>query len=153
MSGMDPSYAAYLQSDHWKSFREKARAYYGRRCAVCNLDYVRKRKALHVHHYKYWGVDRSSLLGREKMSDVCCLCEDHHPKGSLSKEAVRAYRKNYRFRRRWAAVFRIVGAVFTYLARRLWLLLKQVVVRRRRHKVREELRPDGFEDERVARHE
>ncbi len=61
------SYSAYLRSDHWKNFRKRYFTSNDKKCAVCGV-----RSGLELHHKNY------SNLGREKFSDVVCLCEGHH---------------------------------------------------------------------------
>lgn len=56
------NYKQYLNTQHWKDFREKAKAHY-KCCQACKTTHY-----LQVHHVKY---DR---LGHEKFSDVTLLC-------------------------------------------------------------------------------
>lgn len=103
---MQQAYRDHLQSDQWKRFRAEVRAYYRDKCAVCDLDYVRDRLPIQVHHFRYRKY-KKSVIGREhKYFDVCLLCKRHHPRGKLSRESIQLWRKAYRFRRRWGFLFR-----------------------------------------------
>jgi 5-methylcytosine-specific restriction endonuclease McrA len=57
-------YNDYIKTDHWKSFSEKALAYYGEQCMDCgkNVDLV-------VHHKNY------HCFGEETFEDVSILCK------------------------------------------------------------------------------
>lgn len=62
-----PTYADYLQSQHWQDFRLAYRqAGLPMRCAVCH------KKPIQLHHVTY------KRLGAEKLTDVLPLCGDHH---------------------------------------------------------------------------
>lgn len=63
----DVTYVEYLQSDEWRSFRERILLAAGHRCRVCNSG-----KSPHVHHRTY---DR---VGWERNDDVTVLCADCH---------------------------------------------------------------------------
>ncbi len=80
-------YQEYLHSEWWLHFRQRAIDYYGHRCKVCGLDWKTAGRRLDIHHYRYW-KNGESILGREKLSDVCLLCEKHHPQGAYSREQV-----------------------------------------------------------------
>lgn len=98
------SYANYLASPHWTQLRQKAVRYYRYRCAVCGTDWRSRGRRLDVHHYSY-RRNGQLIFNRERLSDLCCLCEWHHPKGSLSKAQLRAWRRHYLLKKllRWLA--------------------------------------------------
>lgn len=64
-------YNDYLQTDTWHAKRDKALAYYGRKCYLCGVtgDDVQ----IDVHHNTYERVG-----GSELMSDLIPLCREHH---------------------------------------------------------------------------
>lgn len=64
---MNPSYEAYLASDHWKALRARYKKEKIWECAVCG-----KTKRLHLHHRTY------ARVGKERLSDLIPLCGDHH---------------------------------------------------------------------------
>ncbi len=92
------SYSDYLSSPHWARLRQKAAHHYDYRCAVCGLDWRKRGRRLDVHHYSYRRHGQS-ILARERLTDLCCLCEWHHPKGPFSKAHVRAWRREYLLRK------------------------------------------------------
>ncbi|MBA1335853.1 MAG: hypothetical protein HPY66_1671 [Firmicutes bacterium] len=63
------SYHDYLQTDHWKEFRQAALDHYGRKCSYCG-----RKTSLNVHHLTY------ERLGCEELSDVTILCKECHMK-------------------------------------------------------------------------
>lgn len=63
-------YAAYLQSDHWRSLRRWALERAGARCQLCNTS----EETLHVHHRTY------ERLGAELPQDLTVLCASCHAK-------------------------------------------------------------------------
>jgi hypothetical protein len=94
------SYRAYLSSAAWKKKAKTVREYYHYKCAVCDLDYRKRHVPIHVHHL-YYTRYRRSLLGREHPCfHLRLLCADHHPKGKLSADSIRLWRKAYRFQKR-----------------------------------------------------
>jgi 5-methylcytosine-specific restriction endonuclease McrA len=67
------NYNKYLRSKHWKEKRQykmKQSKYTCERCG--KVDAVTKRFQIHHKHYK--------TLGKEKMSDLMCLCPNCHRK-------------------------------------------------------------------------
>lgn len=60
-------YGLYLQTDHWKHFKDEALGFYGHKCQLCNGD-----KRLNVHHRNY------DNRGRETFNDVIVICRDCH---------------------------------------------------------------------------
>lgn len=61
------TYAEYLESDHWKAFRDSYRAAgLKMTCVVCGL------APAQFHHRTY------ERLGRELHQDVSLLCDQHH---------------------------------------------------------------------------
>lgn len=61
-------YAAYLQSQHWRTISRLVRERDGGRCVLCGSE-----SRLHVHHRTYDGYPYG-----ESMSDLCTLCEECH---------------------------------------------------------------------------
>lgn len=61
------SYAAYLQTEHWKAKRGEALRVAGDKCQVCASV-----EQLEVHHNDY------SRLGGELRTDLVVLCRDCH---------------------------------------------------------------------------
>lgn len=62
------SYECYLNTKHWKHFREEAIKYF-RKCCLCSSQYK-----LNVHHNNY------DNLGMETFNDVAVLCGECHSK-------------------------------------------------------------------------
>jgi len=60
-------YQEYLQTDHWKQVRKRARKRAGNHCQICG-----NRSKLETHHNNY------DNLGHEKNSDVIVLCDSCH---------------------------------------------------------------------------
>lgn len=60
-------YEAYLQTEHWRTFRVAVLARSGGFCEGCGV-----RKATQVHHLNY------ERVGREKPADVAPLCTACH---------------------------------------------------------------------------
>lgn len=61
------SYEQYLQSDHWRQFRQSyRRSNRPKRCSVCGTS------EYELHHLTY------KCLGRETADDVVPLCREHH---------------------------------------------------------------------------
>ena len=107
---MRQAYRQYLHSLHWEQFRKDALAYYHYKCAVCDLDYREKHLPIQVHHFHYKKFGKS-VIGREHpYFDVCLLCTAHHPQGKLARESIQLWRKSYRFRKRWAKIFTMLGS-------------------------------------------
>lgn len=69
-------YHKYLFSEHWRSFRERAFEFYGKKCADCGTEEGR----IEVHHLTY------ERLGKEELEDVVVLCHDCHMKRHNSKK-------------------------------------------------------------------
>lgn len=114
-------FKAYYSSYHWSKKRREALDHYGRQCAVCGDDYKRRTKVgrawrllrwihrllggeirdqshLTVHHCQYVR-DGQPVFHREDVQlDLAVLCWKHHPKGPLSKAAIRRWRTSYRWR-------------------------------------------------------
>lgn len=67
---MSSNYQAYLQSKHWREFRELALDHYGHKCTNCGLE----GKSLDVHHLTY------ERRGCELLEDVTVLCRSCHLK-------------------------------------------------------------------------
>lgn len=67
------SYERYLQSNHWKIFRQQALGHYGRKCYLCGTHDAQ----IDLHHNDY------SRLGGELMSDVIPLCHECHERHHL----------------------------------------------------------------------
>ncbi|MDQ0496788.1 HNH endonuclease signature motif containing protein [Paenibacillus brasilensis] len=64
-------YQLYLQTEHWKHFREEAIKFYQSKCQLCgNIE--RQSYNLHLHHNNY------SNRGRETFNDVILLCASCH---------------------------------------------------------------------------
>jgi 5-methylcytosine-specific restriction endonuclease McrA len=61
------TYAAYLQTDHWRAVRRRCLVRYGYRCAICN-----SAQFVEVHHRDY------SRIGAEADPDVIVLCRACH---------------------------------------------------------------------------
>ena len=62
-------YSDYLNTEHWKHFRDEVFKFYGHKCQVCNgID------KLHVHHKTY------ENRGRETFNDVILICDLCHAK-------------------------------------------------------------------------
>ena len=68
-------YGKYLQSAWWLAFRRIVIQFWGYRCALCGED--GGDDDLNVHHNRYCD-ERGSLLCRETMTDVICLCGKCH---------------------------------------------------------------------------
>lgn len=70
-------YLDYLETEHWKTFREYILGFWNYRCCLCRSD-----KKIEVHHNNY---DR---IGDEKISDCVALCSKCHRKfhGSMAKK-------------------------------------------------------------------
>ena len=70
-------YLDYLETDHWKTFREYILGFWDYRCCLCRSD-----KKVEVHHNNY---DR---LGNEKINDCVALCSKCHRKfhSSMAKK-------------------------------------------------------------------
>lgn len=60
-------YKAYLQSEHWLTFREKALEAAHFECEECGYD-----ESLNVHHLTY------ANIGKESLNDVQVLCYRCH---------------------------------------------------------------------------
>ena len=63
------NYADYLNTEHWKHFREQVFMFYGRECQIC-----KSKASLNVHHKTY------ENKGRETFNDVILLCRECHTK-------------------------------------------------------------------------
>lgn len=61
-------YREYLQTDHWKEFREHALETHGRKCEDCGATDV----TLDVHHLTYENI------WNEQLEDVVILCRSCH---------------------------------------------------------------------------
>ncbi len=61
------SYAAYLQSAHWRTTRQRKLEAVGRRCQLCGDTH-----RIEIHHNRY------DHLGAEPMDDLIALCHDCH---------------------------------------------------------------------------
>ena len=59
----------YLNTYHWKSFRNKIVKYANYKCQICDSKWV-----LNVHHRNY------DCRGKEEYRDVVVLCADCHSK-------------------------------------------------------------------------
>ena len=62
-------YKDYLKTEHWKAISKQAKENADNRCQLCNSG-----GELHTHHRTY---DR---VGKEKISDLICLCANCHKK-------------------------------------------------------------------------
>ena len=62
-------YKDYLKTEHWKAISKQAKENADNRCQLCNSG-----GELHTHHRTY---DR---VGKEKISDLICLCANCHAK-------------------------------------------------------------------------
>lgn len=60
-------YKEYLQTDHWKHFKNEALIFFNRTCKLCG-----RQEGLHVHHNTY------KNRGRETFNDVVLLCSSCH---------------------------------------------------------------------------
>lgn len=60
-------YPKYLETPHWRYFRELALEHFNNQCLLCNTT-----ENINVHHKDY------ARLGREKLSDVVTLCQSCH---------------------------------------------------------------------------
>lgn len=58
----------YLNSMHWRIFKEKALYEYNNKCSICNSP-----KNLDVYHLR-------KTLGREELSDVIVICDECLPR-------------------------------------------------------------------------
>jgi hypothetical protein len=67
-------YQEYLQTEHWKHFRDKALLNANNKCQVCNEPHQ-----LQVHHRNY------DNRGRETFLDVVVLCRSCHARMHLAK--------------------------------------------------------------------
>ena len=72
-------YRSYLRSDWWVDFRETVYYFWGYRCALCGTpeSKVKKLEMLSIHHNKYKD-EKGSILGRETIADVICICTKCH---------------------------------------------------------------------------
>jgi len=61
----------YLQSNHWRHFKKRAKKHYGNKCARC-FRYGINGVVIDVHHLFYGN------LWHEKLEDVQLLCRDCH---------------------------------------------------------------------------
>ena len=61
-------YDEYLETEHWKHFRNEALKWAGHKCQLCNKEDT----TLVIHHKTY------ENRGRETFNDVIVLCEDCH---------------------------------------------------------------------------
>jgi len=66
------SYEHYLLSPEWRRKRQLVLKIYQNRCALCNSP-----NNLEIHHRTYW-KNGESQVGREKLSDLVCLCQECH---------------------------------------------------------------------------
>jgi len=80
------AYNVYLQSDHWKNFREET-INERKKCEHCGTD-----ENLIVHHKNYFN------LGNEKEEDVLVLCDDCHEKIHIKKNSGKARFSTYGFK-------------------------------------------------------
>lgn len=62
-------YVDYLNTEHWKHFREQVFIFYNRECQVC-----KSKAGLNVHHKTY------ENRGRETFNDIILLCNECHKK-------------------------------------------------------------------------
>lgn len=62
-------YREYLKGEHWKNVKKSFYKVNARKCVECSSTVN-----LNLHHLTY---DR---LGKERLSDLVCLCEDCHHK-------------------------------------------------------------------------
>jgi len=62
-------YEYYLDTDHWKHFRNECLIHFNNCCQLCGSV-----KLLIIHHKTY------KNRGRETFNDVCCLCSECHKK-------------------------------------------------------------------------
>lgn len=72
-------YSDYLNTGHWKHFREEAIKAAHNKCQLCNSE----DKTFNIHHRTY------DNRGRETFSDVIVLCKDCHAKFHGKSEAVK----------------------------------------------------------------
>lgn len=72
-------YQRYLKSVWWFAFRQTVYRFWRYRCALCGnaQDAKKKGRKLGVHHNRYLD-EKGSILGREEISDVICLCGRCH---------------------------------------------------------------------------
>jgi hypothetical protein len=121
-------FKAYYASSWWLNKRREALDYYGHECAVCGLDYKERTKVgrfwrslrwlyrlfgatfkdrnyLTVHHL-YYVKNGQPIFHRETMEDLAVLCWHHHPRGSLSRGALRRWAASYAFWKMVRSLFR-----------------------------------------------
>ena len=63
------AYVDYLNTEHWKHFRDQVFVFYNRECQVC-----KSKTNLNVHHKTY------DNRGRETFNDIILLCNECHKK-------------------------------------------------------------------------
>jgi hypothetical protein len=73
-------YADYLRSDYWRRVRWAILRDSELRCRICNAG-----GNLRVHHRNY------SSIGKEKISDLICVCDDCHQLFHNNKVLVKEY--------------------------------------------------------------
>ena len=72
----------YLRSDHWQRFRCYVLEFWEYSCSLCgrNENSSKILSSLDVHHRRYERQDGESVLFREGLNDVICLCRRCHKK-------------------------------------------------------------------------
>lgn len=70
-------YQMYLQSPHWRDFRECVLEFWGYTCSMCDRSAEASNGPLEVHHRRYERGGRS-VLYREIIQDCICCCKECH---------------------------------------------------------------------------
>ena len=62
----------YLNTEHWKNFKEEALRHFNYKCHKCEIDNIDNNVTMDVHHLTYCNI------GRETFNDVVVLCRECH---------------------------------------------------------------------------
>ena len=76
-------YYAYIQSLSWKSKANERKKLSHYQCDICG-----SKKSLQIHHKTY------KRLGRERMSDLACLCSKCHKRVHMMLNMIKFIKKN-----------------------------------------------------------
>jgi len=135
----------YYQTHYWKEFARAAREHAGYRCAITGDDWknppepgllwrllkrlyrllgkpVKEGNWLEVHHLQYVKNSRPIFYG-ETFDDVAVLWNRFHPRGRLTARQIATWRRNYWFRKRVRAGWRVLTRE---MPRAAWRLVRGV---------------------------
>ena len=68
----------YYRTEHWRRYRRRKIAAADERCQLCGRRFEWGYDLPRVHHLSYVREDGRTTLGRERLSDCLCLCEECH---------------------------------------------------------------------------